>query len=589
MRSLFSKLLASYLLLALGVLLAVGLATSVMVERNFYAAKEQELINQIFWLAEDVGEAFDTQLSLDLYYRIRYFEAFTNSIMVFVSADNTSWILNRDPPPFTERFGADVDQAFEEEPWALRGYDERFGEHMLAIGVPLPKVQSLKGIVVYSPLVGIRATLARIRQVIFQIGLATFLLVIVIGYFISRFITNPLERMTGVVDQLAEGNYTGRVKAKSYDEIGRLATAFNHLSHRLDETVGQLAREKAQRDLVFNGMRDAVVAVDMERRIVLINEVAERIFGTSQIEAHGKPVAGIWRETNLGPLLESCLTSRKASTREISTATAVYRVTVSPLEGDHGLWGAMAIVQDISDSRRLEKLRRELIANVSHELRTPMTNIQGYLELALEPETRPEESRDYFEIVMEETQRLNRLTSDLLDLSRLESGRIDLNSRPTDVGALVQRLCQKMGPALQRGGVTAQVDTQGMRDPVVLDPDRIEQLLSNLLDNAIRHTPEGGIVRLMARQQGESIELMVEDTGEGIAEEDLPYIWERFFKADKSRHRRHGSGLGLVIAKEIIDWHGGHVNVVSRPGEGTRFTVTLPVQHAGDGQILASS
>lgn len=589
MRSLFSKLLVSYLLLTIGVLSAVGLATSVMVERNFYAAKEQELINQIFWLAEDIG-GLDAQLTLDLYYRIRYFEAFTNSIVVFVLADNTTRILSRNSSiPRFESFDVEIKYPLKDKPWSARGYDERFGEHMLVIGVPVPKWESLKGIVVYTPLLGIRTTLARIRQVIFQIGLATFLLVIVVGYIISRFITKPLERITDAVDQLSEGNYSGRIEARSYGEIGRLAHAFNRLSQRLDETVGQLAREKAQRDLVFNGMRDAVIAVDLERKIFLINEAAERIFGISQTEAQGKSVAEIWREVNLEALLDACLTSRKASTREISATAAVYRITVSPLEGDEGLWGAMALIQDISDSRHLERLRRELIANVSHELRTPMTNIQGYLELALEPETDPAESREYLEIVMEETQRLNRLTSDLLDLNRLESGRIELNTRPTDLGALVRRVCKKMGPAFQRAGVQVHVDTSGLQIPVVVDPDRIEQLLSNLLDNAIRHTPEGGSVSVTVRQQGEQVELIVEDTGEGIAEEDLPYIWERFFKADKSRHRRHGSGLGLVIAKEIIDWHGGHVNVTSRPGEGTRFTVTLPMRQADGEDLRASS
>jgi two-component system phosphate regulon sensor histidine kinase PhoR len=253
--------------------------------------------------------------------------------------------------------------------------------------------------------------------------------------------------------------------------------------------------------------------------------------------------------------------------------------------GDGTVTGAVAVLRDVTELRQTERLRRELTANVSHELRTPLTSIKGFAETLLDGAMRDEATcRRFLGIINGETDRLVKLVDDLLDLSLLESKRVTLELRPVDVGVLVAHTVDKLKPLAQ----TQRLALHQTAPPgfvVSADADRLAQVLTNLVDNALKYTPEGGRVDVRVAAANGDVEVLVNDSGRGIRPEDLPHVFERFYRADRSRTRDSGgTGLGLAIAKHIVEAHGGRISVSSQPNEGTTFKVTLP--RAGKGGAL---
>lgn len=470
-RSLFAKLLLSYLALAAGILVTVGFVTSVMVERNFYATKEREVREQANHLAQEMGRMWQSgAVDVGLLRRIMHFQEFTGSTVWIVDLSGKAYavsatevslgLISVDSGPFGV--------LAQGEPWSERGWSDLFHQHMLSLGIPLATNPELSGIVVHTPLIGVRTTLARIQNILLQIALVTFITAILVCLPLSRHITMPLKRMTEIVGKMAKGEFGETVEAKGVDEIGLLARAFNDLGQRLGHTMNKLTK--------------------------------------------------------------------------------------------------------------VERLRRDLVTNVSHELRTPLTSLRGFLEFASDPTTSPIEREEYLGIAMEESLRLNRLTEDLLDAARLENGMTPLRIQRTDVELLLTRIYEKTEPKFRRAGIFGRLDVSGIESPVMVDSDRIEQVMTNLLDNALRHTSEEGHVILRSRTDAHHLYVSVEDDGEGISDDDRPYIWERFFKGDKSRHKYEGSGLGLVIAKEIIKSHDGIIDVTSEVNVGTTVSFRLPLK-----------
>jgi two-component system phosphate regulon sensor histidine kinase PhoR len=284
-----------------------------------------------------------------------------------------------------------------------------------------------------------------------------------------------------------------------------------------------------------------------------------------------------------GPRLRALLAEAAARGQPVTgelppaeVGNRLVEVHCAPLPGDGGPGGAVAVLRDVTELRRLERLRRELTANVSHELRTPLTSIKGFAETLLGGAMRDEATgRRFLEIIDKEANRLVKLVDDLLDLSRLEDKRISLQLGPVEVGALVDETLTRLRPLA--GARTFELRAPPEEVVALADRDRLSQVLTNLLDNAIKFTPDGGRITIAWRCTDGEVEISVSDSGPGIAEEDLPRIFERFYKADRARPAHPGgSGLGLAITKHIVEAHGGRIAVASAPGGGTTFTVTLP-------------
>ncbi|WDM03096.1 HAMP domain-containing protein [Alicyclobacillus cycloheptanicus] len=400
-----------------------------------------------------------------------------------------------------------------------------------------------------------------------------------LAFVVSKNLSRPLLQMNEVAEEMAKGNFGWRIKVSTNDEVGRLGRKFNALASELAQSIQTLSMERDQLSGILSSLEDGVIATDLEGNITLANPPAVRRLTSLNFEETG--IAELNKlPDSMSKLLDMAIERGDSIVRETSWQGRHMIIRMTPLYDGSKIRAIVSVLRDITEERRLDRLRKDFIANVSHELRTPLSMLQGYTEALLDEfGDDPEQRRELTEIILDETLRMRRLVNGLLDLAQLESGQFQMNFSESDVIALVKRVARKFQTLAVERGIGLRVDVP--TDPVVVngDPDRLEQVFTNLVDNAIRHTQEGGCVRLAVSCSSRHANIRVADTGSGIPEEDLPYIWERFYKADKARTRgaSGGIGLGLAITKHIVVEHGGDIIVESKMGQGTTFTVALPL------------
>lgn len=403
-----------------------------------------------------------------------------------------------------------------------------------------------------------------------------------VGARMARSLTAPIEVLTRAAERMREGRLEEPVAIRSGDEIGRLGAAFSAMAGRLRETIQGLTDERHKVEAILTSMVDAVVAADSAGRLVLINPAAEDLFGIRQ-EGLGRPAAELLPPTLASLLVEVADTGRVVAAELPSNGDdRLVEMHCAPIQGLGGVKGAVAVLRDVTELRRTERLRRELTANVSHELRTPLTSIKGFAETLLGGAIRDEATgRRFLEIIDAEADRLVKLVDDLMDLSRWESRGATLELAPVDVPALVEETMAHLRPLAGTRRLAVSAGPDGAT--VLGDRDRLAQVLTNLIDNAIKFTGERGNVEVGWADLNGAVQITVRDDGRGIPAADLPHVFERFYKADRSRSASGGSGLGLAITRHIVEAHGGRIAVQSREGSGTTFTVTLPKGENGNG------
>jgi two-component system phosphate regulon sensor histidine kinase PhoR len=341
-------------------------------------------------------------------------------------------------------------------------------------------------------------------------------------------------------------------------------------------------------EAIIAAMTDAVVATDRSESVRLLNRAAEDLLDVDRRTALGRRAGDVFSAPRLAGMLHEAAALGRVTAEELPPGSAGDRVVethCAPIRAEDGtVTGAVAVLRDVTELRQTERLRRELTANVSHELRTPLTSIKGFAETLLDGAMQDDVTcRRFLAIIDGETDRLVKLVDDLLDLSLLESKRLTLELKPVDVSVLVAHTVDKLRPLAQTQRLTLH---QSAPPGIVVsaDADRLEQVLTNLVDNALKYTPEGGRVDVQVAAANGEIEVLVNDSGRGIGPEDLPHVFERFYRADRSRTRGSGgTGLGLAIAKHIVEAHGGRISVSSQPNAGTTFKVTLP--RRADGSV----
>jgi two-component system sensor histidine kinase ResE len=436
---------------------------------------------------------------------------------------------------------------------------------------------------------------APIKNLFIITGVIGFSMTTLFALFLSSRITRPLIQLKEAAEHVARGNYNMRIVHASSDELGELANTFNNMAEQLQRLFDALKHEKEHLSSILSSMSDAVVTFDANGNVILTNPKGSELMeawknvgldGDTTPSAASDLQSGGTVPKPLLALFESIVSGSDERVTKLNVLNTVWSVVVTPLySGDH-LRGAVAVLRDVTEEHRLDKLRNDFLANVSHELRTPISMVQGYSEALLDDiAASPEEQRQLVQIIHEESLRMGRLVKDLMDLAKMQSGHLEMHYARLVIQELLHRFERKYSPIARDRGIELEF---AMPDqPLVMnraDEGRLEQVLTNLLDNAIRHTPSGKRIRVIAELtslDGASwIRLEVADEGEGIPEHDLPYIFERFYKADKARTRGQtgGTGLGLAIVKHFVDAHGGQINVRSKLGEGTTFTICLPTQ-----------
>ena len=433
------------------------------------------------------------------------------------------------------------------------------------------------------PLSAVTAAYHDLHRVMLIGGLVALVVAFGIGIFVAGRVTQPIVEMQAIARRMSEGQFAVRAPVRSVDEIGALGRALNVMVGRLREQLESVEAERAKATAILDGMVEGVIAVDAHEAILLMNERARAIFGVGAGRGEGKPFQEIVRNAELHEIFrESHAPDGGALQRELRLrhpADRTLRVSAVPLALSGGETGVVMVLQDVTELRRLEQVRTEFVANVSHELRTPLTAIQGYLETLLNGALEEREyAQRFLEIAFRHTERLGRLLNDLTDLSNIELGKVSLRLSTVRVSEVVASVIDIVTAKATAGRVGLVTDVRPPDLTIHADHDRLAQILINLVDNAVKYTPENGWVTVRARALDDGrVELMVRDTGVGIPRADLPRITERFYRVDKARSRElGGTGLGLAIVKHLVLAHGGDLAIESEQGEGTTVRVALP-------------
>lgn len=453
-------------------------------------------------------------------------------------------------------------------------------KQLLIIGVPLKMESGETGAVyLYQPLNAGEETIRETTKFILLAAGVAIILTTFFAFFLSTRINAPLRKMKEAAFEVARGKFDTKVPILTKDEIGELATAFNQMGRQLKFNLNALNQEKELLASILSGMADGVITFNQDGMILITNPPAEIFlqhwyFETKDQDSHAGAVPSKVME-----LFEEAVSTEKEQVGEVSLQGHHWVIVVSPLYSQQAIRGAVAVVRDMTEERKLEKMRSDFIANVSHELRTPIAMLQGYSEAIVDDIAQTdEEKKEMASVIYDESLRMGRLVNELLDLARMESGYFNLSIHEVELQPFLQRIIRKFqGPAKDKN-VAVNYESHITEEFFAFDSDRIEQVLTNLMDNAIRHTNEGGAVTLKVESKPDKgLYFYVTDTGSGIPDEDLPFVFERFYKADKARTRgRSGTGLGLAIAKNIVEAHKGSIHVQSKLGEGTTFSFFLP-------------
>ncbi|BCB04580.1 ATP-binding protein [Bacillus sp. KH172YL63] len=450
-------------------------------------------------------------------------------------------------------------------------------ENVMIVGTPLRINNEDGAVYLYQSLGVIKDTTRQTTKLILLAAGIAIILTTIFAFFLSTRITAPLRKMREAAFEVAKGKFDTKVPILTKDEIGELATGFNQMGRQLKFHINALSQEKEQLSSILSSMADGVITFNRDGTILITNPPADRFLQQWYYEQSEDSEGAI--PTTVKELLQSVVVTEMEQTDELSLQGRSYVVIVSPLYNNNTIRGAVAVVRDMTEERRLDKLRKDFIANVSHELRTPISMLQGYSEAIVDDIAgSEEEKKEIARIIYDESLRMGRLVNDLLDLARMEAGHITLNKDVIRVMPFTERVTTKFIGLAKEKKVSISFESDvNIKQESVMDPDRIEQVLTNLIDNALRHTPEGGEVTVVLTESKGGYLFHVKDTGSGIPEDDLPFVFERFYKADKARTRgKSGTGLGLAIAKNIIESHKGHLHVQSKVNQGTTFTFFLP-------------
>ncbi len=460
---------------------------------------------------------------------------------------------------------------------------QRTGERMLVTAVPIGINGKTEG-VIYT-IASMEDVYSQMRQInqIFATGTVIALAVTaVLGILLAQTITRPISDMRRQALEMAKGNYSRKVKVYGYDEIGQLSLAFNNLAKKLQQARASTESERRKLTSVLSHMTDGVIATDRKGRIILLNDPAEEMLNVSRETALDQSILeilGIQEDYTLEHLFEE----PDSVLLDFSTRDEPYilRASFSVIQKETGkVNGLIAVLYDVTEQERIDRERREFVANVSHELRTPLTTMRSYLEALSEGVWKdPDIAPRFLTVTQEETERMIRLVNDLLQLSKMDSTEYRLMKDWVDFTEFFNHIIDRFEMSKEQNVTFKRAFSKKERF-VKIDEDKITQVLYNIISNALKYSPEGGTITYRIRERGdEMLEISISDQGMGIPKENVNKIFDRFYRVDKARSRQMGgTGLGLAIAKEMIQAHGGSIWAKSEEGKGTTIYFTLPME-----------
>jgi two-component system phosphate regulon sensor histidine kinase PhoR len=450
---------------------------------------------------------------------------------------------------------------------SVRRVSPSTGEEQLYVAVKAPNGIARVSVTTKA----IEEIFARARSGVITAGLISFLLAAVLAVLFSRSVSRPITELRDVARSLAAGEHRRHPALAAPGEVGDLADAVYRLSEQLEARLSALAAEQSILSALVETLNEGVIAISPGHEVVRLNDTGRRLLSIDRPVPFGMDF--LPREGMLRSAISRALNGTETEPEEVMIGGSTVSLTARPLVNG----GAVVALFDLTPIRKLEAVRRDFVANVSHELRTPLTIVGGFAETLQDTDVPADKRAEFARAIFANTQRMQRIVDELLDLSRIESGHWTPRPQPVRIADAAREVFQRVGPTSESKGIALETNIASAAEVVYADRTALEQILLNLVENAIRHTPERGRIVIKTTPAENGVHVTVSDTGSGIPPEHLPRIFERFYRADSGRSRESGgTGLGLAIVKHLVEAHGGSVRADSVVGSGTTIRIFFP-------------
>lgn len=572
-RSLFLKVFGGYILI-IAALVAFFLFFTFQSTRNFHHnTLSRHLENLGITLKGRIKPFLEKESLTDLDSFVKDLGNQINTRITVVNAQGRVLADSEENPHHMEnhKFRPEIYRALEGSTGQSLRFSKTLQEKMLYVGVPIRENGKIRGVLRMSLFAqDINRLFSKLRAEIAWIAGIVLLLSMLGAFLLSRNLIRPIHKLTSASRRMAGGDFQTKVFLKKQGPLKELADSFNHMADQIHHSFSQISYQKEELDNIVASIQDGLVTVDQEGKIIHQNKRFQEIVQSSEVK--GKHYWELIREPSFGRMMTRVKEDQKEVSEELPLNNRIYLCKATFLQS----WNeTMVTFHDITKIRNVEQIKKDFIVNVSHELRTPLTAIKGYVE-TLEEEA-DKKNRYYFNIIKNHTDRLINIVNDLLSLSEIEEKEIEMETKKINIRDLIDNVVKIYNHKLKEKDIRVENQINPDFPPVKGDPFKLEQLFLNLMDNAVKYTEKGQIT-FRAYQKNNQASIEIQDTGIGIPSQDLSRIFERFYVVDKSRSRKlGGTGLGLSIVKHIVRLHNGEINVESTPGQGTKFTVHLPL------------
>ncbi|MBC2072377.1 HAMP domain-containing protein [Listeria marthii] len=589
--SIVGKIWSTIILLLIGILVISGFLVAMIYEKNNITRITKELeekTSSIITVMKENDEVISAENKNDSALIL------LDDTMGVIIAQNGKSTYQSQSPDTVSTASANkliqdkaLDKALDKDNSVTMKYNFKTGDGSLPVEVSAQKFTLANGetgvVYVYQSYHDILKVNQKTMSTLIISGVIAIVITSILSFVFSSRMAFPLREMKKIAIAVSKGNFDNRVPTYTHDEIGELGVAFNDMAKQLKYNISALRQEKEQLSNILVGMADGVIKFSVDKTIILSNPPAEEFlhnwfFSPENTEKVLIPVA-------LNDLLNDTLEKKESQVGEITFADRTYVAILTLLYTGEHVRSIVAVIRDMTEEKQLEKMKSDFVNNVSHELRTPISMLQGYSEAIIDGVAQSdEEVREFAQIIYDESLRIGRLVNDMLDLARMEAGFNQMDNQKLPLAPLLRKVISNFDVLAKENFVELGLELETPDLEYSFDPDRMEQVLINLIMNAIRHTGKEGyagkvILKQTIDEAQSNLVITVSDNGSGIAEEDIPYLFERFYKVDKARKRGKavGTGIGLAIVKNIVEAHNGKISVESELGKGSDFIITLPL------------
>jgi two-component system phosphate regulon sensor histidine kinase PhoR len=585
-RRLLWYLFPSYLIITIIALIATTIYAYYLLSKNYTEVISKDLKESALILENQVSEYLTSEDYRILDSLIASFGEKTDTRFTIILPQGTVIADSEENPAHMDNHSTrpEVVEAFKGSIGTSVRYSHTMDTEFIYVALPVYQNGKIIGVLRTSvPLLLVEDTLAQFQTKFIIAGLIITIIVGILSLYISRRISKPLKDMQSGVEKFAEGELSFRIKEPSSREMGRLTSSLNQMASQLNEKIKTIVEQRNEQQAVLESMVEGVIAIDNDGKIINLNQAAAKLFHLDAMASIGRHIYEIISFKDLVNLIKRTLKEKNPGEQELildEKETLYLQVNGTVLKNaQEKVIGAVIVLNNITRLRRLEKVRRDFVANVSHEIRTPLTTIKGFAETLLDGAAKdPKNVKGFLKIISKQSDRLNSIIEDLLILARLEQEdeRAQIEFQRISLKKVLKSAIKVCTPAANKKDVNLIFEPHNNLSPKI-NPDLLEQAIVNLVDNAIKYSNKRGEVLITADAIGSEIEISVRDSGNGIPKKHLPRIFERFYRVDKARSRdQGGTGLGLSIVKHIIQVHNGRVKVESELGTGSTFSLFIP-------------